>query len=377
MTRLPAQRWVIHEMDEMETAEMIERHIDFVDPESGRSVHLPMPFVRHYMRRDDGALPTLRAGSMLPLVLPDGNVLATNGLDRKRGIAFYIPDKLMTVFPRRAACTNDAVKEAMKYLTDEWLVDVATSYGGKCILIALALSIIERSLLPERPVFFVTAGRRGGGKTTTLKMVLFAATGFPAGAAAWSPVEEERRKALMSYLVRGESYILWDNIPRGASITCPHIERACTTMEYHDRKLGVTEQITAPATSIHMFTGNNINPCGDLASRALHVRLEVDRVDPENREFKHPDPINWTDWHRVEILEALFTILLGNPTLDKPRNAQMHTRFKLWWRLIGSAVEHAAKQAGKEIDFRQLFKEAEEDDEDAASLAEVLEVLKN
>jgi hypothetical protein len=116
---------------------------------------------------------------------------------------------------------------------------------------------------------------------------------------------------------------------------------------------------------------------GDLASRALHVRLEVDRVDPENREFKHFDPIHWTDCHRLEILKALFTILLGNPTLDKPRNAQMHTRFKLWWRLIGSAIEHAAKQAGKEIDFRHLFKEAEEDDEDSASLAEVLVILTN
>ena len=56
----------------------------------------------------------------------------------------------------------------MQFLTDEWLCDVATDYIGKCIIIAAALTLIERSLLPDRPVFFVTAGRRGGGKTTTL-----------------------------------------------------------------------------------------------------------------------------------------------------------------------------------------------------------------
>ena len=56
MTELTAPpQWVIHAMSEPEIAEMIERHIDFVDDERARSVHLPMPFVRHYMRRDDGA----------------------------------------------------------------------------------------------------------------------------------------------------------------------------------------------------------------------------------------------------------------------------------------------------------------------------------
>jgi hypothetical protein len=88
-------------------------------------------------------------------------------------------------------------------------------------------------------------------------------------------------------------------------------------------------------------------PRGDLASRSLQVCLEVDRHDPENREFKHPDPVGWTDGHRSEILQALYTILLGNLTLEAPRDAPMHTRFKMWWRLVGSAVEHAAKQAGQ------------------------------
>ena len=51
------------------------------------------------------------------------------------------------------------------------------------------------------------------------------------------------------------------------------------------------------------------------------------------------------------------------------------TRFKMWWRLVGSAVEHAAKLAGHELDFQKLFITQEEDDEESASLADVLEVL--
>jgi hypothetical protein len=206
-------------------------------------------------------------------------------------------------------------------------------------------------------------------------MLLTPLTGSRPAAATWSNDEEERRKALLSYFMRGESYILWDNIPRGSQISCPHIERSCTSAYYADRRLGVSEMVTTAASSIHFFTGNNINVCGDLVSRCLHIRLDADRPDPENREFTHPDPIAWTEQQRGKILGALYTILLGNPQLNKPANAENKTRFKLWWRLVGSAVENAAALAGKALDFRDLFELQEDDDEDAASLADVLEVL--
>ena len=206
-------------------------------------------------------------------------------------------------------------------------------------------------------------------------MLIMAVTGLWPAAAAWSTNEEERRKALMSYFMYGMPYILWDNIARGTQISCPHIEKSCTSAYYSDRKLGVSEMVCTAASTIHFFTGNNIGPSGDLASRSLHIRLDVDRADPENRPFKHPDPIGWTENHRAEILAALYTILLGNPQLKAPRDAEGKTRFKMWWRLVGSAVEHAAKLAGHELDFQKLFITQEEDDEESASLADVLEVL--
>ena len=191
-------------------------------------------------------------------------------------------------------------------------MDVATDITGKCILIAAALTLIERSLLPDRPVFFITAGRRGGGKTTTLMMLLMAITGIRPSAAAWSPNEEERRKAIHSYLMAGPPYIIWDNIKRGSQITCPHIERACTTDVYIDRRLGVSEIVAAAASAIQFFTGNNIGPSGDLASRSLNARLNIDRPDPENRRFQHSDPLAWTEANRRRILKALYTILQQN-----------------------------------------------------------------
>lgn len=342
MTKLPApEQYVLCKMNEMEVAEMIEQYIDYVDPKTGKSVHLRPSFVRHFMTREDD-LPLCVAVSTLPIVLADAGLLAPDGLDRLRGIEFYIQDDVRAVIPHPKKCDDAAVREAMQYLCDVWLCDVNADFAGKCIAITIALTLIERSLLDERPAFFVTAGHRGGGKSTLIKMLIMAVLGVHPAAAAWSTNEEERRKALLSYFLYGMAYILWDNIVRGSTISCPHIEKSCTAKYYIDRKLGVSETIATAASSIHIFTGNNISPKGELASRSLNIRIKVDRTDPENRDFQHPDPVGWTEDHRAELLRAFYTILLGNPQLKAARNAPGKTRFKMWWRLVGSAVEHAA-----------------------------------
>ena len=246
-SRLPAsEQPLLTRLSQDQLAELIERHIDYTD-DTGRSVHLAAPFVRHYLERTDDVLPVVAAIATLPVVLPSGTILAGRGLVRERGIVFRIPERLMAMLPTGDECDDEAVQEALTFLTDTWLCDVATDYTGKCILIAAVLTLIERSLLPDRPVFFVTAGRRGGGKTTTLVMLLMAVTGVRPSAAAWSPNEEERRKALLAYLMEALPAIIWDNIPRGTQISCPHIERSCTTAFYSDRRLGVSELVAVAA----------------------------------------------------------------------------------------------------------------------------------
>ena len=391
-SRLPApEQPLLTRLDVAQLGELIEHYIEYVGDE-GRSVHLPGSFVAHYLTRHDHALPVVTAVATLPLVLLDGTFLTGHGLNHERGIVFRVPGALEALLPVREACTRSAVAEAMRFLTDEWLCDVAADYAGKCILIAAALTILERLLLPERPAFFVTAGQRGGGKTTTANMIAIAVLGRRASAAAWSPNEEERRKAMLAYYSEGVPLIVWDNIPRGAVISCPSIEKALTAETYSDRVLGVSEYRTVPATGIHLFTGNNISPRGDLASRSLLAHFAVDRPDPENRPFRHPDPLGWTEAHRGQILRALYVIALGNPRLTARNPPPAETRFKMWYHLIGSAIEHAAAQHAGHVEalamdghptcrpitisFRRLFLLGEAEEEQSSALATVLEVIR-
>jgi hypothetical protein len=386
----PPEEPLLTRLSEMQAAELIERYIDYID-DYGRSVHLAAPFVRHYRQRDDSALPIVTAVATLPLVLPNGNVLSGRGLNREFGIVFRVPEQLEALLPRTEDCTSAAMVEAIRFLTDEWLADVATDYAGKCMLIALALTIIERAVLPQRPAFFVAAGQRSIGKTTVIHMISTAVLGRHAAASAWSSSEEERRKALLSYLGEGVALLVWDNIARGAAISCPSIEKALTAESYRDRVLGVSETRTVPASTVMAFTGNNITARGDMASRSLQVRLTANRPDPENRSYEHPQPLVWTEANRGRILSALYTLLLGNKRIGDADPPPPETRFKECWHLVLAPIEQAAKLhveyvralavdqnpncPPREISFRTLLLGAEADEEQTSSLAVVIETI--
>ena len=197
------------------------------------------------------SLPTVVAIATLPIVLADGGLLAPDGLDRLRGILFIIQEELRAVI-RSARTAPRSGESGDGVPVRRMAVRRHHRLRRQGDIIAAALTFIERSLLPDRPGFFVTAGRRGNGKTTTIIMLIMAVTGLRPAAAAWSTNEEERRKALMSYFLYGVPYILWDNIARGTKISCPHIEKSCTSAYYADRKLGVSEMVAPrrrPSTS--------------------------------------------------------------------------------------------------------------------------------
>ena len=240
----------------------------------------------------------------------------------------------------------------------------------------LALTLIERPLLPERPAWFVTAGQRGGGKTTLVNMITLAAFGRRAAAASWSDNPEERKKALFSYLRQGVAGLVWDNIARGSTISCPHIEAALTAPEISDRVLGVSKVETAPAVTVQIFTGNSIMPRGDMASRSMVLALKVDRPDPENRPFTHADPLAWTEAHRPKIVRAFYTLLIAG-VLNRPQDQMAKSRFKTWWSLVGWPMEYAASLIRLQLDCTELLRAGEAGDEEASAASAALSILQS
>ena len=229
-TRLPSPKnFLLTKHDTYSLEIELSDHMTFIEEtaDGDRAVGAPYRLLTHWLKYRQSKLPTVRAVVTMPLVLPGGELLGGAGLDRDRGVVFRIDPALSKYIPERAACTPAAVGKAHAYLVDEWLTDVASDREGKAVLIAYAL-------------------RRWRGLDDA----------------------EERRKALYAVLREGAPSLVFDNIPRGTVIGCPHIERASTAEVYKDRLLGVSEAPSAPAFTIIAFTGNNIRPKSDTASRS-------------------------------------------------------------------------------------------------------------
>jgi hypothetical protein len=329
-------------------------------------VGLPDIFVPALTEMPDPQVPYCSGLQTLPVVLPARVAIAMNGYDPDLKLLFRIHPDLLAIMPQAEDCNVDAGRAAFRFLCDQWLCDVDTTSQGKAIIVAMALTIIERHLLSERLAFLFVAGQRGGGKTTAVNMVSAAVLGRRAAAAAWSDAPDERRKALFAAFSEGLDLLVFDNMPRGAAIGCPHIDKALTSPTFRDRVLGVSRQAEVPSTTILAFTGNSITARGDFASRSLPVHINVDRPDPENRTFKHPDPVAWTLAHRKELLAAFYTILL----VERPNVAQPKTRFKQWWQLVGHPIEIVS-----DVDFARLFTANEMLDEEATGAAVLFAAL--
>jgi hypothetical protein len=335
---------------------------------------LPRPFLDGLMQFSPSSIPIVRAINTAPLVSMSGDVIAGAGLDRKTGLFHYIDPLLQACVPINPPTDQD-VRAALIFLCNEWLVDVALDSVGKAVAIMLAMTLIERTLLPERPAFFITAAQRGGGKTTLANMITLAVLGRRASAAGWSHNAEERKKALFSYFRQGVACLVWDNIIRGSAISCPHIEAALTATEISDRVLGVSQVETVSSTTVQVFTGNSITARGDMASRSMRAGLTVDRPDPENRTFVHADPLAWTEANRGKILRALYTLLIAG-AVNHTSHQEAKTRFKVWWRLVGWPMEYAAAVLGTRVDCTELMRAGEVGDEEAAAVTAALSILR-
>jgi hypothetical protein len=355
---------------------LIEKYVGWIAEKKDGSTYfssLPSPYIVALMEHPSSAVPVVRAINTCPLITASAGLIEGVGLDRATGLFHRIDPVLRKCMPENKP-TDEEIKTALGFLLDDWLVDVALDPVGKCVAILLALTLLQRALLGERPAFFVTAGQRGGGKTTLVSMIIAATLGRRPAAAAWSDNAEERKKALFSYLRQGLAALIWDNISRGATISCPHIEAALTAPEISDRVLGVSRAETVPATTVQIFTGNSIGPRGDMASRSFVVSLNVDRPDPENRSFTHADPLEWTQANRTKILSALYTILIGG-ILQRPQGQVAKTRFKGWWALIGWPVEYAAGLLDIKLDCTELLRLGESEEEETSATSRALTAL--
>jgi hypothetical protein len=327
---------------------------------------LPVEFAHAYASWVGSKLPRVEAVLTLPMVR-NGALITANGLDPKLQAIFRVEPRLMEKLPTGPVPVETA-KASYEWLVTELLKDVnfKDPVRDAAKALAIPLSIIQRGLFDKRPQFLCTGDVPGVGKTTLINMLVGVATGHEAAAMAWSDDPEERKKAVFAVAMAGVPCVVFDNIERGATINCPHLNRMSTSVEISDRVLGLSRHAVVAAKTVVIYNGNAIGVKGDAAGRTLYIVLEsVDRR-PSSRAFARERPENWAIERRAEILPHLYNVLMVER--EEPQWAK--TRFKAWWRLVGHPLEIVSG-----VDFTQEVEDDPDLDEETAAKTRVIERL--
>jgi hypothetical protein len=188
------------------------------------------------------------------------------------------------------------------------------------------------------PLNLITANVRGAGKGLCCDAIGIVFSGRRMAATPSTNDDDEMRKRITSIALGAESLVLLDNIKD--KLGTASLDAALTSTEWKDRRLGLNEQVCAPLNATWFATGNNTRLDGDLARRTLHIRIESEHENPEERTgFRRPNLREWLLAERPRLAAAAVTVLRAYFVAGRPdMRLSEWGSFEGWSRLIRHAI---------------------------------------
>lgn len=329
----------------------------------------PKDFAEVIMEQRDW--PTLRpldAIARAPFVRTDGSVCDEPGYD-SASQAFYIPS---AEFPELAIdITMADASRALDTLLEPFAEFPFQTPSARSAFAAHILTEAARVAVDRVPMFFYTAPDAGTGKSLLCDMPSTIVHGSLPARRPWVTNSEEIRKTLFASLLAGDRSIAFDNVPTGYKARSAELCAFLTSSVWKDRKLGASEAMTVKNRSVVSASGNNITPVSDMARRSLVIRLDANSAEQKQRRFRIENLSAYVVAHRVELLMAALTIILG----WQQNKAGIATRvclpsFEEWSRMVRDPLIWLGMPDPVET-------QSEETDDEAGAIDEAFEALGN
>lgn len=130
------------------------------------------------------------------------------------------------------------------------------------------------------------------------------------------------RKRITSTLLASPTVACFDN--EDGVLASKQFEKLTTDIEWSDRLLGLSKNVTLPNTPVWYVTGNNVTVKGSLAQRYIPIRQDAQCAEPWKRTgFKHPDLEAYCLRERGVLLACMLTMarayfVAGCPSVTVP-----------------------------------------------------------
>ncbi|MEN6532947.1 MAG: bifunctional DNA primase/polymerase [Bryobacteraceae bacterium] len=230
----------------------------------------------------------------------------------------------------------------------------------------LLTPLVARAIGGNRPLHLITSSLERTGKTKLAEDVFGGIImGDPTPAMQFSGTDEERDKRILSILLKGNTLLHLDNLPR--RINSAALASLLTTVHYEGRLLGSTRILSLRNWLTIVATGNNTTCTGEIAKRTVPIVLQPTDAEPENRtNFQHPDLSAHVRKNRRLLLSCLLGMIQIWIDRGRPPHAKPMGGFEGWSRTIGGVLNSCGfhQWRNNESDWRQQY-----DDDGIARLA--------
>lgn len=319
-----------------ELAGLLNHHVEFyfIGEESGEYKPLPPLYANTWLHHpgERARFPIIKLFTHNPVYAEDWRLVAP-GFDAPSGI----------YYAGQAVVRRDGTEHLDRLLRDFCFKSVAdrTNYLGM-----LLTTLLVPRFIGSKPAVLFNGNQPGLGKSILAQILAVLRDGHPVETASFNPNDEEFEKRLGSIVRRGATTIIIDNAKGRARN--PRIESACLERSITDpilsyRLLGYSQDIRAENSHIFCITANSPDVSRDLVSRSVVVNMFYEGA-PERRTFSIPDPENYAQEHRLELLGELIGMVERWKDAGQPL-ANVDSRFNKrgWGNIIGGILATAGE----------------------------------
>ncbi len=288
------------------------------------------------------SLPPVRGMTHVPMLRENGSLLKEKGYDADTRYIF-LPGKGMEEIEIAEQPNPSDVRLAVRVI-EELLHDFPfVDHSAKVNAIGLLLTPVVKTLVNGQiPAFGINATKEGTGKTKLAHLVSIVSTGEQAPAITAPSGEDEWRKTITSFLMRGSPLVLIDNAD--GALQTDALAAAITSSTYGGRVLGKSEVNIPNGKTLWMTTGNGLYFAGNLARRGVMIDLDSRSSRPWLRtKFRHSNIEKWARDNRQKIVCALLTLARSWVAAESPQagDVPIFGGFQEWTNVVGSILKNA------------------------------------
>ena len=281
----------------------------------------------------------LRAVVTVPVMLPDGSILAKHG-ELRDGVLYLGPDHLPTVPEHPTEHAARVAWESLRRVWQDfpWALNPCKEAHEAAVLAALLTIVGRYAFAGPAPFVLWEANSQASGKGLAAQTVAIIATGGGAPVMACPREETELMKSILPVLMDATRVQVMDEVHPGFGGR--GWNALITSTDYRGRLLGASALVELPNDTVWICTGNNVGLAPDTTRRCLPIRLEPMEEHPEDRDgFKIPDLLAYVRRHQAELLRDALTILRAFHVAGRPvSRLKPWGSFEGWSALIRDAV---------------------------------------